>query len=302
MNDDTNAGADAGLAGPSLALYVEKIKVVPIRTRFDSTSVYHLAGDVRMRAGMSVMLKTADGQEDSGVVADSPRYMEARYYKAPLPKVLRRATAEDAGRISSIEVLEDRAFNVGKKKIAEMKLPMKLINVKYAFSKKKGTFFFFSEGRVDFRHLVKALAEKFSIRVEMRQIGVRAQAGIAGGCGDCGRELCCSTFIKSFDPISVRMAKDQNLSLNPMKLSGACGRLKCCLRFEHAHYVAVKKRLPSIKKRVGGCNCTATVVRQNILAEEVMIALETGDRITVHADGLTRMANGQYTLVNPIGE
>jgi cell fate regulator YaaT (PSP1 superfamily) len=302
MSDVANAGADAGLSGPSLALYVEKIKVVPIRTRFDPTPVYHLAGDVRMRAGVSVILKTTDGQEESGVVSDSPRYMEARYYKAPLPKVLRSATEGDAGRISSIEVLEDRAFNVGKKKITEMKLPMKLINVKYAFSKKKGTFFFSSEGRVDFRCLVKALAENFSIRVEMRQIGVRDQSGLAGGCGDCGRELCCSTFIKGFDPISVRMAKDQNLSLNPMKLAGQCGRLKCCLRFEHAHYVAVKKRLPSIKKRVGGCNCTATVVRQNILAEEVTLALETGDRITIHADGLTRMANGQYTLVNPIGE
>ena len=112
--------------------------------------------------------------------------------------LIRRATEEDMGRVTSIEALENRAFNVCKKKVDEMKLPMKLIDVKYAFSKKKGTFFFSSEGRVDFRRLVKVLSEHFSIRVEMRQIGVRDEAGIKGGCGDCGRELCCSTFIKSF--------------------------------------------------------------------------------------------------------
>jgi len=302
MDGDVNITAETGFPGQKVEPSLEKIKVVPIRTRFDSKNVHHLAGDMPMSAGMAVVVKTTDGQEESGVVADGPRYMEGRFYNAPLPKVIRRATEEDMGRVTSVEVLENRAFNVCKKKIDEMKLPMKLVDVKYSFSKKKGTFFFSSEGRVDFRRLVKVLSEHFSIRVEMRQIGVRDEASIKGGCGDCGRELCCSTFIKSFDPISVRMAKDQNLSLSPAKLSGACGRLKCCLRFEHSHYVSVKKRLPANKKRVGGCNCTATVVRQDILAEEVTIALETGDRITMHADGLTRMANGQFTLVNPIGK
>lgn len=302
MNEENDKGGVAtALAMSGANESPEKIKVVPISSRFDSLPVFHLAGDTPLRAGVRVVVKTPDGQEESGTVADSPRYMEACYYNAPMPKVLRRLTEVDEAQLSGIEGLENRAFSVAKKKMAEMKLPMKLVDVKYAFSKKKGVFFFSADGRVDFRRLVKVLSEHFSIRVEMRQIGVRDAAGLKGGCGDCGRELCCSSFIKAFDPISVRMAKDQNLSLNPTKLSGACGRLKCCLRFEHAHYVAVKKRLPSLKKKVGGCNCAAMVIRQNVLAEEVTLVLEDGERMTVHADGLTRMANGQYTLKNPIG-
>ncbi|MBT3823295.1 MAG: stage 0 sporulation family protein, partial [Nitrospinaceae bacterium] len=214
----------------------EKIKIVPIVSRFDPKPIFHLASDVRLIAGTRVVIKTIDGYEEAGVVADAPRFMEARYHKAPLPKVMRKFTEEDEKNSVSIEGLENRAFNVAEKKIVELKLPMKLTNVKYAFSKKKGTFFFSADGRVDFRRLVKALSENFSIRVEMRQIGVRDDAALKGGCGDCGRELCCSSYMKNFDPVSVRMAKDQNLSLNPTKLSGACGRLKCCLRFEHAHY------------------------------------------------------------------
>ena len=117
-----------------------------------------------------------------------------------------------------------------------------------------------------------------------------------GGCGDCGRTYCCSSFLKAFDPISVRMAKDQNLSLNPVKLSGGCGRLKCCLRFEHSHYVSVKKKLPACKKKVGGCDCGATVVRQDLLKEEVTLVLETGDFMTVHAKDLMRLPTGQFSL------
>ncbi len=301
MNEDSSTGGVAAPPHANGGIFAEKIKVVSIRGRFDAKPVFHLAGDLRLRAGNQVVVRTIDGQEEFGIVAQSPRIMEARYYNAPLPKVLRGASAEDGDQVGKIEGLENRAFNVGKKKIAEMKLPMKLVDVKYTFSKSKATFFFSAEGRVDFRRLVKALSDHFSVRIEMRQIGARDEASMKGGCGDCGRELCCSTFINAFDPISVRMAKDQNLSLNPAKLSGACGRLKCCLRFEHSHYVSVKKRLPACKKKVGGCNCGATVVKQDILAEEVTLALETGERMVVHADGLTRMPNGQYALKNPIG-
>ncbi len=296
MNEDANTGGDS-----AVRLYPEKIKVVSIISRFDPKPVFHLAGDQRLIAGTRVVIRTVEGYEEAGVVSDAPRFMEARYHNAPLPKVMRKFTEEDEKNSVTIEGLENRAFNVGKKKVAELKLPMKLMDVKYAFSKKKGTFFFSADGRVDFRRLVKELSENFSIRVEMRQIGVRDDAALKGGCGDCGRELCCSSYMKNFDPVSVRMAKDQNLSLNPTKLSGACGRLKCCLRFEHAHYVEVKKRLPAPKKRVNGCNVPAMVIRQDILAEEVTLALEGGERMTVHANELERMANGQYTLKNPIG-
>ena len=279
----------------------KKIKIVSIRSRFDARPLKYVMGNLNLRVGNKVIMKTEDGEEEFGEVAENPRVMEARFFANDLPEVLRRASKDEEIQEASLKGRETSSFEVCRDKISELKLPMKLMDVKYAFSSKKATFFFSADGRVDFRRLVKALGERLSIRVEMRQIGVRDNARLKGGCGDCGRELCCSTFLKSFDPISVRMAKDQNLSLNPSKLSGACGRLKCCLRFEHSHYQSVKKRLPACKKKVGGCNCGAIVIKQDILREEVTLALESGDRMTVHANELTRMASGQYTLKNPIG-
>lgn len=280
----------------------EKLKIVGIRSRFDARPAKHTMGDLRLRVGTKVVMKTVEGEEEIGDVAENPRAMEVRHLEDDLPEVIRYATAEDENQLATLERLETKSFETCKSKISEMKLPMKLVDVKYAFSSKKATFFFSADGRVDFRRLVKSLAERLSIRVEMRQIGVRDEARIKGGCGDCGQTLCCSSFLKAFDPISVRMAKDQNLSLNPTKLSGACGRLKCCLRFEHSHYQSVRKRLPACKKKVGGCNCGATVVKQDILREEITLSLETGERMTVHADELTRMASGQYTLKTSVGE
>ncbi len=278
----------------------EKIKIVSIRSRFSARAVKHETGDLRLLVGRKVIIEAKDGEEEFGEVAEAPRVMDTRFFADELPKVIRHAGPDDESQVGSLESLEAKSLDICKKQISEMKLPMKLVDVKYAFSSKKATFFFSADGRVDFRRLVKSLAERLSIRVEMLQIGVRDEARIKGGCGDCGRTLCCSTFLKAFDPISVRMAKDQNLSLNPSKLSGACGRLKCCLRFEHSHYQSVKKRLPACKKKVGGCNCGATVIKQDILREEITLSLESGERMVVRADELTRMASGQYTLKNPI--
>lgn len=302
MNQESDTG---GAVAAPLAVNgnssPEKIRIVGIRSRFDARPLKHVMSDLRLRVGARVIVKTEDGDEEIGEVSENPRVMDIRFFAGKLPEVLRHASEDDENQASTLEGLEAKSFDVCRNKIAEFKLPMKLMDVKYAFSAKKATFFFSADGRVDFRKLVKSISERLSIRVEMRQIGVRDNARIKGGCGDCGRSLCCGTFLKSFDPISVRMAKDQNLSLNPSKLSGACGRLKCCLRFEHSHYQAVKKRLPACKKKVGGCNCSATVIKQDILREEITLALESGERMVVHADGLTRMASGQYTLKNPIG-
>lgn len=273
-----------------------KVRVVGVKTRFGARPVYHAYGDLRLRVGARVMRRTADGETEFGEVSENPRIMDARYYPNPLPEVIRLATEEDEKRVVRTEANERVAYDFCRKKISELKLPMRLVEVRYRHSNKKATFYFSADGRVDFRKLVRTLSERFSVRVEMRQIGVRDEAGMKGGCGDCGRTYCCSSFLKSFDPISVRMAKDQNLSLNPAKLSGGCGRLKCCLRFEHSHYVSVKKRLPACKKKVGGCDCGATVVRQDLLKEEVTLALETGDFMTVGASDLMRLPTGQYSL------
>jgi len=295
-----SAAASAPPRGAESGDSPQKIKVVGIKMRFNARPVFHRGGDLRLRVGDRVVVEGTGGDQEFGEVAESPRYMEARYYPDPLPRVARLAGPEDEGKEGRTADLEGRAYDLCRRKIGEMRLPMRLIEVRYAFSHAKATFYFSAEGRVDFRKLVRSLAEQLSLRVEMRQIGVRDEAGMKGGCGDCGRQLCCSSFLKAFDPISVRMAKDQNLSLNPVKLSGACGRLKCCLRFEHSHYLSVRKRLPACKKKVGGCNCTATVIRQDLLKEEITLALETGERMTVGADGLTRLPTGQFALKNPI--
>ncbi len=297
MNETANGGA-ATQAPPGS----EKIGVVGVKMRFGARAIQHTYGDVRLRVGMKVMLRSTDGEMEFGEVSESPRAMPARYYPDPLPEVVRVATEEDEKKVARNETTEKAAYDFCRQKITEMKLPMRLVEVRYAHSNKKATFYFSSDGRVDFRRLVRVLAERLSVRVEMRQVGVRDEAGMKGGCGDCGRTYCCSSFLKSFDPVSVRMAKDQNLSLNPTKLSGGCGRLKCCLRFEHSHYVSVKKRLPACKKKVGGCDCGATVVRQNLLTEEVTLALETGDTMTVHANDLMRLPTGQYSLRKPAQE
>lgn len=288
---------DGGAEAPG----ARKIGVVGVRTRFGARPVPHAYEGLRLRVGTKVMLKTSGGDVEFGEVSENPRVMDARYYPSPLPRVARLATEEDEKKVARAEASEKRAYDFCRAKIREMKLPMRLIEARYVHSSKKATFYFSAEGRVDFRKLVRALAERLSVRVEMRQIGVRDEAGMKGGCGDCGRVYCCSSFLKSFDPISVRMAKDQNLSLNPAKLSGGCGRLKCCLRFEHSHYLAAKKKLPACKKKVGGCDCGATVVRQDLLNEEVTVALDTGDFMTIHASDLTRLPTGQYSLKTAAG-
>ncbi|MDA1001286.1 MAG: regulatory iron-sulfur-containing complex subunit RicT [bacterium] len=289
-------------SGGSESVSEEMVKIAGIRSRFEARPVYYLADGHRLRVGDKVIFDAGEDEEEFGQIAENTRVMPAKYYKSQtLRKILRKAVEADLKKIERIEDSENRAFSLCQNTIREMKLPMELIEARFNFSQQKATFFFSAEGRVDFRRLVKSLSSQLSLRIEMRQIGVRDEAKVKGGCGDCGRTLCCSSFLKSFDPITVRMAKDQNLTLNPSKLSGACGRLKCCLRFEHSHYAAMKKKLPACKKKVGGCNCGATVIRQDLLKEEITLALETGERMTVTAEELMRLPSGQFSLKNPIG-
>ena len=306
MNESDSSGAAS--SAPALPSETDsngtsqKFKVVGVRTRFSARPTRHLAGGLRLRVGDQVIVEAKDSEGEVGTVAENPRVMDSRHCPENIPRVLRLLSDQDGRRIGRNEELEAKAFDFCRTKISELNLQMRLIEVRVNHSSQKATFFFSADGRVDFRKLVRTLAERLSIRVEMRQIGVRDEAEMKGGCGDCGRTYCCSSFLKSFDPISVRMAKDQNLSPNPSKLSGGCGRLKCCLRFEHSHYVSVKKRLPACKKKVSGCNCGAMVVRQNLLKEEVTLSLETGDMMIVHADDLMRLPTGQYSLKHSMEE
>lgn len=189
------------------------------------------AGEVPLVPGDFCVVNTVRGQE-YGEVVSSPRAASDESCRAPLSPVIRKATVEDEQRVVANQRFKQEAFAVALEKIALHRLPMKLINVEIAFDGAKILFFFTADGRVDFRELVKDLAHVFRTRIELRQIGVRDEAKMIGGLGSCGRVLCCTSFLGEFAPVSIKMAKEQHLSLNPAKISGLCGRLMCCLRYE----------------------------------------------------------------------
>jgi cell fate regulator YaaT (PSP1 superfamily) len=235
---------------------------------------------MEFRAGEQVVVETKWGQGLGQVVAMFPG-LSVHKLKEPLRKVIRRATPEDLASADRNRLLELEAKAFASRKIKELGLTMQLVDVKTSLDRNKISYYFHSDGRVDFRHLVKELAQQFHARIEMRQIGARDVASKLGSVGPCGRQLCCKTFLKEYEPISVRMAKDQNLSLNPGRLAGMCGRLKCCLRYEHSMYEELKRTLPKVGSLVEVREGMGTVVAQDILGESVVLQLEDGRRIKV---------------------
>ena len=207
-------------------------KIVGVRFRPNGKIYYFQPQDLQIENGDPLIVETARGIEFGHVVLP-PREVSNKDIAAPLKDVLRVATAEDIAKNNENKEAEKKAFTVCQQKIAQHNLPIKLVEVSYAFDVSKIIFYFTADGRVDFRDLVKDLASVFRTRIELRQIGVRDQAKIVGGLGACGRELCCHSVLSDFQPVSIKMAKKQNLSLNPAKISGCCGRLMCCLKFEN---------------------------------------------------------------------
>ncbi|MEW4372762.1 stage 0 sporulation family protein [Paenibacillus sp. WLX1005] len=196
-----------------------------------------------------VIVETARGIEYGKVVIGRKQVQEDDVV-LPLKKVIRIAGQDDAQVVEENRIAAKNAFATCLKKIKEHQLKMKLVDVEYTFDRNKIIFYFTAEGRVDFRELVKDLASIFRTRIELRQIGVRDEAKMLGGIGPCGRILCCSSWLGDFEPVSIKMAKDQSLSLNPTKISGLCGRLMCCLKFEHDNYESMKEELPAVGKFV----------------------------------------------------
>jgi len=221
--------------------------VVGIRLRKTSKVYEFTYGDLALCHGEWVVVETEKGIV-LGQVVYGPLQREA--IPPEVKRVIRKADVEDLSILERNRRKEEDAYLHCLQKIAERKLPMKLCDVEYILSGGKAIFYFTAEGRVDFRMLVKDLASQFHTRIEMRQIGVRDESKMLGGIGPCGRELCCSSFLKGFEPVSIRMAKDQNLALNPQKVSGLCGRLMCCLTYEQATYEALWDQIPKIGKRV----------------------------------------------------
>lgn len=254
------------------------VPVCGVRFKRGGKIYYFDPASVDVKVGDPVIVETIRGIEFGHVVV-GVREVPEETVVAPLRKVLRKATPKDMDQMVENQRREKEAFETCKRKIEEHCLDMDLVQVEYTFDGSKIIFYFTAEGRVDFRELVKDLASIFKTRIELRQIGVRDEAKIVGGLGPCGREFCCKTFMGEFEPVSVRMAKGQNLSLNPSKISGVCGRLMCCLRFETEHYDDAKAMLPSVGSRVVTPEGEGKVVGVNVIKNSISVELD--DKTTV---------------------
>lgn len=233
---------------------------------------------LQIKNGDLVIVEVERGIDYGQVVTDP---MLTEKVDESVKKILRIVTDADLRQMQDNRKKAQEASVTCSKKIEEHKLDMKLVGAEYAFDRSKILFYFTAEGRVDFRELVKELAKIFKARIELRQIGVRDEAKILGGFGPCGKELCCCKFLKDFEPVTIRMAKDQNLPLNPPKISGLCGRLMCCLSFEHKHYKEMCKGLPREGERVETPEGKGKVLSINILKRKAMVLLEDGKLIEV---------------------
>ncbi len=266
-------------------------KVVGVRFPQGSRVYDFDAGNLVLSRGDKVIVETEHGLA-LGEVVRPPRPPEERPADAPpLKKVRRLADEEDLKQLEDNRRLEREAMEFCRQRIIKRKLDMHLVKVECLFNRSKMIFFFTAEERQDFRELVRDLAARFRTRVEMRQIGVRHEARLLGGLGPCGREICCTTFLRDFEPVSVKMAKEQNLSLNPTKISGLCGRLMCCLTYEFETYKALKQGMPKLGKRlklVDGRE--AKVIRQNVLERKVVLQiLDTGREETYTPEELAEL-------------
>ncbi|GER67663.1 stage 0 sporulation protein [Weizmannia acidilactici] len=252
--------------------------VVGIRFKKAGKVYYFDPGDLPVQKDDTVIVETARGIE-YGLVVTNRKVVGEHDVVLPLKKVIRIADQKDHMAVNENKTAAKEAYKICMKKIAEHQLEMKLVDVEYTFDRNKIIFYFTADGRVDFRELVKDLASIFRTRIELRQIGVRDEAKMLGGIGPCGRMLCCSTFLGDFEPVSIKMAKDQNLSLNPTKISGLCGRLMCCLKYENDEYEAVKEALPDIGETVKTPHGIGKVTGLNILERILQIELQGQGRV-----------------------
>jgi len=262
-------------------------KIVGIQFK-DHGKVYDFeSGHFVLKKGDKVMVITKEGPA-IGCVSTEPQNRPGNMPERPLKKIFRLATGDEIGRYDRNCALERTVYDYCYQKIKKRFVPMCLVSVERRFDGSKIIVYFTADGRVDFRELVKDLVRKFRTRIEMRQIGVRHQSKMVGGLGTCGRPLCCATFLNNFAPVTIKMAKEQNISLNPNKISGMCGRLMCCLNYEHEFYERMKRNLPKIGKKVMTGSGEGKVIRQNVLKETLNVRLESGEEIEISAGDIVR--------------
>jgi len=260
-------------------------KIVGVRFK-PAGKVYDFDGGAFVLApGDEVIVETEQGLS-FGTVAAPARMVEEPPDGPPLKKVYRLATAKDQEQLEKKASDENAARSFCRKCIKELGLQMNLFAVEKSFDGGKATFYFTADGRVDFRQLLKMLVRELGVRIEMRQVGIRNQAKMCGGLGRCGRELCCSSYLEKFEPVSIRMAKEQSLSLNPTKISGQCGRLMCCLVYEYDTYMDLKRSLPKIGSIVKTSGGEGKVIRHNVVCQRLTVRLEDGSEIETPADSL----------------
>jgi cell fate regulator YaaT (PSP1 superfamily) len=261
-------------------------QVVGVRFKKAGKIYYFSPGEFNIKLDDYVIVETARGVE-FGKVVIGVKEVDEKDVVLPLKNVLRLATEKDKLTVTENKQESQKAFNVCLEKIAEHELEMKLVDVEYTFDRNKVLFYFTADGRIDFRELVKDLASVFRTRIELRQIGVRDEAKMLGGIGPCGRMLCCSTFLGDFEPVSIKMAKDQSLSLNPTKISGLCGRLMCCLKYENDMYESAKKELPDLNEKIETSMGRGKVAGLNMLERLVQVELfESGQVVEYTLDEL----------------
>lgn len=273
------------------------ITVVGIRFKKAGKIYYFDPDNLEIQKGNNVIVETARGLE-FGEVVIGPREVNEEEVIQPLKKVIRVSTEEDVLKDQDNKAKEKDAFNICLNKIADHGLPMKLIDVEYTFDNSKIIFYFVADGRIDFRELVKDLASIFRTRIELRQIGVRDESKFIGGLGPCGRSMCCSSFLGDFEPVSIKMAKEQNLSLNPTKISGVCGRLMCCLNYEQNTYEEIRKKMPAVGSIVKTPeDGEGEVVENSILLESVKVRIVNRfDEVEIRPFSIyeVEMVSGEY--------
>jgi len=268
------------------------ITVVGVRFKKAGKVYYFDPDEHHMVQEDGVIVETARGVE-FGQVVTGPLQIEEQEVVAPLKKVIRKATGEDLEQLAANREKESRAYHIALEKIAAHRLPMKLVSVEQTFDGNKIIFYFTADGRIDFRELVKDLAAVFRTRIELRQIGVRDEAKMVGGLGCCGRELCCTTWLADFASVSIRMAKEQNLSLNPTKISGICGRLMCCLKYENDTYENAKEDFPDVGNWVITPDGEGKVTGLNIFKKCVAVELKESKIVKDYPRGEVTVKEGQ---------
>jgi cell fate regulator YaaT (PSP1 superfamily) len=251
--------------------------VVGVRFKQAGKIYYFDPCGLELKAGDNVIVETARGLE-YGQIMSGPREVAEDKITLPLKNVLRIATPEDDAQLAENNDREKKALGICQEKVTHHKLDMKLVDVEYTFDRSKIIFYFTADGRVDFRELVKDLAAVFRTRIELRQIGVRDEAKMLGGLGPCGRPLCCATFLGDFEPVSIKMAKEQNLSLNPVKISGICSRLMCCLKYESSCYRDAKSDLPLVGGKIRFDGREGKILATNQMKESLTVEFLNGDK------------------------